>query len=280
MSGINNGAGYFARNNSGYNQQAIAAGYQWDPVQSGWVKTPKAAGTAVNEYNQAANPSLAALLSQFGGGGTAGVPGVSGSSSGAASGTAPGFSGGPISGGTGMTPPPPGATPPPAAGATPHIAPPDTTQQNAAIFSRAKDTAGSIARASLNSLNGELGASGMIGSGAQVQGDRDIIATGAGQLADVNRQNMINDANQATEFAKLNYTGDLTQRGQDLGYSSTSRGQDLNYSTAYRGQDIQSQEANANLALATQDRYMKMLQLLMQSYGGSGGSGGYNPTAY
>ena len=57
-------------------------------------------------------------------------------------------------------------------------------------------------------------------------------------------------ANQAADFERMRYSGDVTMRGQD----------------------IQHQEANAQLALASQDRQMKLLSLMMQMAGGQNAS--------
>lgn len=96
------------------------------------------------------------------------------------------------------------------------ITAPDPTAATNAAFATAKDQAGALSRASLTSLNDELGASGMVGSGAQVQGTRDIIQNGAGQLGQVSRDLAGKTADQAAAFAKLNYEGSITQRGQDI----------------------------------------------------------------
>jgi multimeric flavodoxin WrbA len=223
-----------------WQRTAKTNGYDWDAIANGYKKDPAYAGKQAADYANAAmggmTGSMKSLMDQFGGGaggvggGATGVGGVGG-----------------VGGGTGG-----GGNP-----AIPPIAAPDMTQANAAVFSKAKDRAGALARASLNSLNGELGANGggsMIGSGAQVQGTRDVIEKGAGMLEDTNNQMAMSDAALKADFAKLGYQGSITQRGQD----------------------IQQQEANAQLALAQQDRYMKQLQMLMQMFGtfGGGGKGG------
>jgi hypothetical protein len=214
-------------------------GYYWDSIANEYKRDPAYAGQQKADYTSAymngVSPSMQALMGQFGGG-AGGGGGVSGSVGGGGTGTGTG-TGNPVIG---------------------QVQAPDMTAMNTAVFSKAKDRAGALARASLNSLNGELGASGggsMIGSGAQVQGTRDIIRSGAGMLQDTNNQMAINEAGLRSDFAKLGYQGSITQRGQD----------------------IQQQEANAQLALAQQDRYMKQIQLMMQMYGtfsGGAGSGG------
>lgn len=229
-----------------WQQSAKSNGYYWDSIANTYKRNPsylaQQKADATNTYMKGVSPSLSALMGQFGS--------MAGGMMGGGSGTAPGFEGGPAGGG--------GGTGGGGVGNVAPIQPPDMTAANTAIFAKAKDRAGSLARASLNSLNGELGASGMIGSGAQAQATRDIVQGGAGMLEDTNNAMTVNNAQQAADFAKMGYQGSITQRGQD----------------------IQKQEADAQLALAQQDRYMKMLQTLMGMFGsmgslsGMGGGGG------
>jgi hypothetical protein len=204
-------------------QRSAPDGYEYDPVKMSYTRTPTAAGQRGNDYFNALTGgsglpgSLGALNGGDGGGGGGSVF-ASASSSG------------------------PGGT-----GSVPRPQAPDMTASNAATFARAKDQAGQIARASLNALNGELGAQGMMGGGAQVQGSRDIITDGMGMVGNVSRENAIQDASMKADFAKLGYQGDVTMRGQD----------------------ISDKHATAQLKLAEQDRYMKMLSLLMQSVSGT-----------
>jgi hypothetical protein len=126
------------------------------------------------------------------------------------------------------------------------------TSANAATFARAKDKAGQLARAGLQSLQGELGAQGMLGGGAQAQATRDIIQTGMGQVGDVSRQQAIEEAAQKAKFAEFGYTGSITQRGQD----------------------IQLAEAQARLAAEERARQFDMLKLILSGLGGAMGGGG------
>ncbi len=128
---------------------------------------------------------------------------------------------------------------------------PDMTEANAQIFGRAKDQAGQMSRASLQSLRDELGATGMLGSGAEAQGSRDIIAHGAGQLGEVSRENAVNESSQKADFAKMKYQGDITQRGQD----------------------IAAQEAEARLALQREVSKQQMLMEALKMLNGGAQSG-------
>ena len=125
-------------------------------------------------------------------GGTGGYPGGAGSAGGTGGGSLPYM----MSGGAPQSP--------------------DMTASNAATFGRAKDQAGQTGRASLTSLRDELGVSGMLGSGAEVQGVRDITQNAAGQLGEVTRDQAVNDSSQKADFAKMKYQGDISMRGQDV----------------------------------------------------------------
>ena len=138
----------------------------------------------------------------FGGGGGTGNAGAGGSGGYAGMGGAGGIGGGSLAymmGGGSAAP-----------------TPPDMTASNAATFGRAKDQAGQTGRASLTSLRDELGVSGMLGSGAEVQGVRDITQDAAGQVGQVTRDQAVNDSSQKADFAKLKYQGDISMRGQDV----------------------------------------------------------------
>lgn len=211
-------------------EQGAPAGYEYDPVKMQYTRTPTSAGQRAKQFTDAAMPSsLQSLLGGVGGGTGAGA---SGSPTGA-------FTGGSGTGtGTGTN----------SGVARPQL--PDTTAATNATFAAAKDRAGAMTRASLSALNGELGATGMIGSGAQVQGTKDLIQAGAGEVGQVSRDLATTRANQAADFERMRYSGDVTMRGQD----------------------IQHQEANAQLALASQDRQMKLLSLMMQMAGGQNAS--------
>ena len=126
----------------------------------------------------------------------------------------------------------------------PQITPTDMTASNAATFANAKNQVGQTSRASLDALNGELGAQGMLGGGAAVQGARDVVNAGQTQLGAVTNQNAITDAQQQQADTLANLTA----------------------ATTGRGQDIQAQEAAATEALAAnnqqfQQSYLKQQQL-------------------
>lgn len=148
---------------------------------------------------------------------------------------------------------------------------PDPTAMDAQQFARAKDTVGQTGRASIDALNGELGASGMMGGGAQVQGTRDVVNAGQEQLGKVASDQATANAATAADFAKTGYEGAIAQRGQN----------------------IQASEAASQLALAQnnaafqqsylrQQQLQNMLQMALSGLSGGGGGSGVatNPNLY
>ena len=91
----------------------------------------------------------------------------------------------------------------------------ELASQNAA-FARAKDRAGLIARGSLESLQDTLAGRGMLGSGMEQRGYADIINKGQTELSDVVRQQAIDEADRAERRADTEYSGAITQRGQNI----------------------------------------------------------------
>lgn len=95
----------------------------------------------------------------------------------------------------------------------------ETAAQNTAL-ARAKDIAGSTGRAALNSLQDVMGGRGITGSGLAANGAGGVINQAAGQIGDVNRGQLIQAMQLARERASQNYTGQIAQRGQNLGAMS------------------------------------------------------------
>lgn len=134
------------------------------------------------------------------------------------------------------------------------VAPSSTAGSNAALL-RAKERAGQIAQSGLTGLREALGARQMLGSGAEAQATGDLAATAMGSIADVNREQLIQDDETARRMAELSYQGSISQRGQDI----TARGQDV---TA-RGQDISASLAQQNAqAAAYYDQQRQILDAL------------------
>jgi hypothetical protein len=241
-------------------ESSAPPGYVYDPVKMDYVHSPTQQGQAVNDFTKAANPALAGLLSgltpsggasAFGGGTGSAAPAVGGG------GTAFGTSSG---GGTAA----PGVS---GGGRLPALTLPDQSAGTDAAYATAKDKVGKSSRASLDALRSELGATGQLGGGAEGQLTRDVITSAAGNLGQVSRDQAMTGANLSADFAKTNFAGGITQRGQD----------------------VQSQEAQARLAQeariadstlafqkqqAASNQQLQMLQLALSGLKGATGSTG------
>lgn len=101
-------------------------------------------------------------------------------------------------------------------GTAPHVAPPDFQVANAAAFARAKDQAGQTARAALQGLQGEMAGRGLLGSGIEAGQTRQIVENAAQGSNEMSREQAIQGAQLGARAGELGYTGDITQRGQDL----------------------------------------------------------------
>jgi hypothetical protein len=86
----------------------------------------------------------------------------------------------------------------------------------AAAFSRAKDQAGQIARASLTAIAEQMASRGVTGGGMQALKEAGAIGSAEGTLQDLTRDQMISDVNRASDVSDMDYQGRITQRGQDL----------------------------------------------------------------
>lgn len=173
--------------------------FEQDPVAVG-TTTGQAKAAEIN----AVSPSMQGLLGALGVGGagsstaTSGLTGGSGGVSGISGGTGTGVPN--ISGGTPIS----------------DVKPVDMSAANAATFGAAKDQAGQTGRAEIDSMNGLLGATGMLGSGAQVQGTKDIVEQAGQGANDITRQNATTTAANDLDIAKTNQATQLTERGQNI----------------------------------------------------------------
>jgi len=205
------------------NQQIIGGKYytmyspEWyDAMNANKVQNATTAGTAQKAYTEAAMPdSLKGLLSSVSGSlsGGGSLPGSGTAATGAGTGT---------STGSGLASSPAGQGLARVGG----LQLPDMHAASDAAFATAKDRSGKIARSSIDSIRGELGATGMLGSGAEAQEVGDVINNAAGIEGQAARDISMKEADLGADFAKTRYSGDITQRGQD----------------------VQAQEAAANLA--------------------------------
>jgi hypothetical protein len=172
--------------------------------------TPSYAGGAVGTFAGSAlnaeTPSLSGLYSAAG---LTGAPGTSTSGT-----TVPGTAtvGGAGTAGIGTS-----ATGQITPDATiPGVAPIDMTAANNANLAQAQDTAGQTAASEISSMNGLLGAAGMLGGGAAAAGTQNIVENAAGQVGAASRQNAVTTAQMNEQTALANQQSAVTQRGQDI----------------------------------------------------------------
>ena len=86
----------------------------------------------------------------------------------------------------------------------------------AAAFARAKDATGNLAAAQLRGLEGAMAGRGVAGSPLEVLGQAQVLGGARGGLDQVITEQMLQDLNRAGEVSDLEYTGGITQRGQDM----------------------------------------------------------------
>ena len=98
------------------------------------------------------------------------------------------------------------------------IAPVEDAQATREAYARAKDTAGQHGRAALDALMDLQGARGIVGSGIGVNEAGGVIAEGARQLGDFNREQAIQRVENERRRQEMNYQGRINQRGQDLSW--------------------------------------------------------------
>lgn len=233
-------------------------GYEYDPIKMAYVKTPTAQGSAVKQYNDAANPALSGLLSSIGstfgaGGGATAAPAGGGSFSGSGASTVGSGGGTPSVGGGG--------------GYVPPIKMPDMSRASDAAFATSKDRAGKIGRSMIDSLRGELGATGNLGGGAEVQGIKDIATEAGGVVGQASRDQAIKEADLGADFAKTGYQGSITQRGQDIS------AQEANARLAQEKELQASRMAFEQQSLKSQQQ-LQLLQLALSGLKGGGAAGG------
>lgn len=147
-----------------------------------------------------------------------------------------------------------------------HLAHVDTSAADKASFNTAKDQVGLESSGALTGLRSALAGRNLLGSGLEERGTAAAATSAAGQLGEVSRTQAVNRADEAEKEAATNYTGDITQRGQDFqheeaanslagsmsvaGYngSITQRGQDISAANAQRALDLEQAQ------LASQQR--------------------------
>ena len=136
-----------------------------------------------------------------------------------------------------------------------------------AAWNRAKDLTGQTANAAMTGLRSSLGGRGLLGSGIEGKGTARVMNAGQQQLGDVSRQQAIDSANQAQKNAELEFTGGISQRGQDLSSQQAANALAAQLAEAQyggqvtmRGQDISSANAQRNSQTSLIDRILGALQ--------------------
>jgi hypothetical protein len=86
----------------------------------------------------------------------------------------------------------------------------------AAAFARSKDAAGRTGRAALDQLRDLYAGNNMADSGSFLQREGDIVSGAAGQVGEMNRQQLLDDINAETHAADQEFQGGITQRGQNI----------------------------------------------------------------
>lgn len=148
---------------------------------------------------------------------------------------------------------------------TAHLAPVDTSAAEAASFGKAKDQVGLESTGALAGLRSALGGRNLLGGGLESRATTQAATSAAGQLGDVSRQQAVTRADEAQKNAATNFTGDITQRGQD--FQKEEAGNSLagelavagaNNAVTQRGQDISN--ANARKALEIEQAQLASTQ--------------------
>lgn len=122
---------------------------------------------------------------------------------------------------------------------------PDTSAAQNTAFGNAKAKAGSMGRAAMDSLRGDLADRGLLGGGTEARGLVDRLAAATNPLSDLN-------------VAQQSENVNIIQHNQDLANSNTQH--QFSGNIAQRGQDIGVGQANADRDLRAQEQKYQLLQ--------------------
>lgn len=218
-------------------QASAPSGYEYDPVQMQYTRTPTSAG---DRLGQALN-GLTGTFNGFGGGSAMGVDG-------SASGS--GTSGSPV---PNVSYPSTGGAASPASTVAPvQYDSASLDAADSAAFGKAKDQASQTARAALTGLSGELSARGMGGAGYEAGQIGGTLSREANTIGDASRSEAQNRADMMMHAADENYQGAVTQRNQDVNASTSANNAKFSGDIAQRGQSLQANEAGTNADIARQ----------------------------
>lgn len=159
-----------------------------------------------------------------------------------------------------------------AAGGNVALKPVDTSGAEAARFGRAKDTVGATTRSSLTGLRSALASRGQLGGGGELRGTESIIGKGMGALNDVTRQEAITGAETDQANAALEYTGGITQRGQNMTAQQASealaqRLKEVSYQgdITQRGQDLAAAQNQQSFGLQEKQQQQNLLDRILSA---------------
>lgn len=187
-----------------------------------------------------------------------------------------GFGGGGGGGSSFTMPPPPtpttygGGTPPARVGG-PKVA--AVAPANSEAFGRAKDASSRIHGQALEGLKDQMTARGISGSGVESRATGDLIADAARYQSDAELAQQIEAQRQAWEAAKGSHTGDITQRGQDIGAADAAAKNALaSYDASIQAWNTQVQAMLAQQRLQQEQQelalrpWLAMMSGMMQAY--------------
>lgn len=92
----------------------------------------------------------------------------------------------------------------------------------AAAFARAKDRVGQTAAGAVAAIKNQMAARNIRGSGIEGRQIASVVNAGQSELGDVSRDIAIQSAERARQVGATKYTGDITQRAQDIGANRRS----------------------------------------------------------
>ena len=93
-----------------------------------------------------------------------------------------------------------------------------------AAFARAKEQSGKTALAALMSIKDQFAGSGLTGSTMESGAIGNAVGNAAGGVNEFTRDQMLMDLERAGRIADRDYAGNLSRRGQDLGYRQSLMG--------------------------------------------------------
>ena len=113
-------------------------------------------------------------------------------------------------------------------------------------FSRAKDASSRIHGKALSALKDQMTSRGISGSRLEGGLTADMLSDAASYQSGADLAQALASDERGWDAEKLRYSGDLSQRGQDLGVNTSTTGFGVNQ----RGQDINVGQGNSQIALA------------------------------